>query len=188
MKRLSQRIFTFLLALFTLCSCLLPTLLPMPADAEEYVCTYVNTGNQRMDLINVGLTQIGFTEGTNNRTKYGSWYATPNQPWCATFVSWCIAQAQLPKNVVKQTCISDPTEEYFNIPYYDGKDYTPKPGDLFFSRIFGHVGIVYYVEGEYFYTIEGNTNIHDPDDPVVLEGLYVMTNRRRIKAEREQNS
>lgn len=181
MKRLSQRAFTFLLALFTLCSCLLPGLLPMQADAEEYVCTYVNTGNQRMDLINVGLTQIGFTEGTNNRTKYGSWYATPNQPWCATFVSWCIAQAQLPSNVVKQTCISDPTEEYFNIPYYDGAEYTPKPGDLFFSRIFGHVGIVYYVEGEYFYTIEGNTNVHDPDDPVVLEGLYVMTNRRRIK-------
>lgn len=37
------------------------------------------------------------------------------------------------------------------------------------------------VEGKYFYTIEGNTNVHDPDDPVTLEGLYVMSNKRLIK-------
>ena len=183
MKQSKRRILPLLLAVCTLVGCLLPAMLPLTAQAADYPNTYSITGNQPRDLINVALTQIGFTEGPNNRTKYGSWYSTPNQPWCATFVSWCIAQAQLPKEVVEQTCISDPTEEYFNIPYFDGETYTPKPGDLFFSRIFGHTGVVWYVEGDYFYTVEGNTNVHDPDatNTVVLEGLYVMTNRRKIK-------
>ena len=97
MKLSKRRILSLLLAVVTLAGCLLPVMLPLTAEATDYPNTYSITGNQRRDLINVGLTQIGFTEGPNNRTKYGSWYSTPNQPWCATFVSWCIAQAQLGK-------------------------------------------------------------------------------------------
>ena len=183
MKLSKRRFLSLFLAGCTLLGCLLPGALLLSAAAAEpeFPNTYANTGNQRQDVIGVGLTQIGFEEGPHNRTKYGSWYAAPNQPWCATFVSWVLAQAELSKEVVTLSCISDPTEEFFNIPYYDGNNYTPKPGDLFYSRSFGHVGIVYYVEGEYFYTIEGNTNVHDVDNPQVLEGLYVMTNKRRIR-------
>lgn len=175
------RFLSLFLAVCTLCGCLLPGVIPLAARADERPNTYINTGNQRQDLIGVALTQIGYTEGTNNKTKYGAWAATPNQPWCANFVSWCIAQAELPSEVVHLSIVSDPTEKYFNIPYYDGANYTPQPGDLFFSRIFGHVGIVLRVEGEYFYTVEGNTSVHDPENPITLEGLYVMTNKRRIK-------
>ena len=119
MNHHKNRILSLFLAVCTLFGCLLPGIIPLPASADEKPNTYVNTGNQRQDLIGVALTQIGYTEGTNNKTKYGAWAATPNQPWCANFVSWCIAQAELPTEVVKLSIVSDPTAEYFNIPYYD---------------------------------------------------------------------
>ena len=38
-----------------------------------YENTYSNTGNMRNDIIGVALTQVGYTEGANNYTKYGVW-------------------------------------------------------------------------------------------------------------------
>ena len=180
MKLSKRRILPFLLAVCTLVGCLLPGITPANAAACDFPNTYVNTGNQPMDLVGVALTQVGYTEGDNNDTKYGAWYPAANQAWCATFVSWCITQAQLPESVVSLSAVADPGPGYFNIPYHDGATYTPKPGDIFFSKIFTHVGIVVAVDGDYFYTAEGNTNIHDPDDPnpPEREGLYVMSNRR----------
>ena len=180
MKLSKRRILPFLLAVCTLVGCLLPGIAPANAAACDFPNTYVNTGNQPMDLVGVALTQVGYTEGDNNDTKYGAWYPAANQAWCATFVSWCITQAQLPESVVSLSAVADPGPGYFNIPYHDGATYTPKPGDIFFSKIFTHVGIVVAVDGDYFYTAEGNTNIHDPDDPnpPEREGLYVMSNRR----------
>ena len=182
MKHSKRRILSLFLAVCTLLGCLLPGITTVEAAASDYPNTHINTGNQPMDLIGVALSQVGYTEGPNNDTKYGAWYPAANQAWCATFVSWCIAQAQLPKSVVDVSAVADPGEAYFNIPYYDGANYTPKPGDIFFTKIFTHVGIVVAVDGDYFYTAEGNTNIHDPDDPnpPEREGLYVMSNRRLI--------
>ena len=182
MKQSKRRVLPLLLAVCTLLGCLLPGVTPAKAAASDYPNTHINTGNQPMDLVGVALSQVGYTEGDNNDTKYGAWYPAANQAWCATFVSWCIAQAQLPESVVSLSAVADPGPGYFNIPYYDGASYTPKPGDIFFSKIFTHVGIVVAVDGDYFYTAEGNTNIHDPDDPnpPEREGLYVMSNRRLI--------
>ena len=187
MKQSKRRILPLLLAVCTLVGCLLPGITTAKAEENTYPNTYVNTGNQLKDIIGVAMTQIGYTEGPNNRTKYGAWYPAANQPWCATFVSWCATQAEIPEDVIKQSAVADPGPAFFNIPMYDGASYTPKPGDFFFSRSFGHVGLVIRVEGDYFYTAEGNTNVHDPEadpnDPnrVELEGLYVMTNRRKTK-------
>ena len=180
MKLSKRRILPFLLAVCTLVGCLLPGITPANAAACDFPNTYVNTGNQPMDLVGVALTQVGYTEGDNNDTKYGAWYPAANQAWCATFVSWCITQAQLPESVVSLSAVADPGPGYFNIPYHDGATYTPKPGDIFFSKIFTHVGIVVAVDGDYFYTAAGNTNIQDPDgpNPPEREGLYVMSNRR----------
>ena len=183
MNRQKRRVFSFLLALCTVFGCLLPNLIPLAVSADGFPNTYVNTGNQRQDIIGVALSQIGYTEGPSNKTKYGAWYGMANQPWCATFICWCATQADVGTNILARTPIADPGPGYFNIPYYDGKAYKPKPGDLFFTKDFSHVGFVYYLDGDYFYTIEGNTNVHDPDKPkpTDVEGLYVMTNRRRTK-------
>ena len=46
------------------------------------------------------------------------------------------------------------------------------------------LGLVLYVEGEFFYCVEGNAKYHDytvPNDPEV-DSYHVMTNKRLISA------
>ncbi|MBQ6862690.1 MAG: InlB B-repeat-containing protein [Clostridia bacterium] len=118
--------------------------------------TYSNTGNQRQDIIGVAKTQLGYAEGNNNDTKYGDWYGLPNNPWCAMFVSWCARQANIPTSTLPNSALANPSN--FNLKYYSGASYTPQPGDLFFTTSFSHVGLVYYLDGNYFYSLEGNYN------------------------------
>lgn len=130
-------------------------LFPTTANAA-YENTYKKTGNMRNDIIGVALTQVGYKEGSNNYTKYGVWYGQPNSPWCGMFVSWCAKEAGIPTSVLKRTGIANPKN--FGLSYKSGKEYTPQKGDLFFKKNFSHVGLVYYTDGAYFYTIEGNTS------------------------------
>ena len=128
------------------------------ASPGGYPNTYTNTGDQRADIIGVAKTQLGYTEGSNNDTKYGNWYGLPHQDWCAMFVSWCARQANIPTSVLKNSSCAGWSSKYFDVTRYDGNSYTPKPGDLFFERDGSHVGLVYYLDGNYFYSIEGNHN------------------------------
>ena len=147
----------------------------VPIVSAAYENTYINTGDHRTDIVGVALTQLGYREGSNNDTKYGDWYGLPNQPWCAMFISWCARQANIPTSILKNSAVADPDYGYFNIPYYSGSFYTPKPGDLFFTTNFSHVGLVYYADGDYFYTIEGNSNNSGSS-----EGVGVFSLRRQI--------
>lgn len=158
------------IALVLLLAVLLP-FFPTTVSAA-YENTYQNTGNMRDDIIGVALTQVGYHEGSNNYTKYGVWYGLPNSPWCGMFVSWCAAQAGIPTSVLKRTGIANPSN--FGLSYKSGSEYTPQKGDLFFKKSFSHVGLVYYTEGAYFYTIEGNTS------DVSSEGTSVLIRRRKI--------
>lgn len=163
-------------SLFLALIMLLSVLAGMATTAyAAYNNTYKNTGNQRTDIIQVAKTQLGYTEGYNNDTKYGTWYEAPNQPWCAMFVSWCARQAGIPTSTLKNSACAGADSRNFNIPYYDGNNYTPKVGDLFFTKSWSHVGLVYYIEGNYFYTIEGNSNSNGS-----AEGYCVCSNRRYI--------
>lgn len=144
---------------------------PMKAHAA-HENTYKNTGNMRNDIIGVALTQVGYNEGSNNYTKYGVWYGQSNSPWCGMFVSWCAKEAGIPTSVLKRTGIANPKN--FGLSYKDGQNYTPQKGDLFFKKSFSHVGLVYYTEGAYFYTIEGNTSTTS------YEGTSVMIRKRKI--------
>lgn len=140
-----------------------------------YENTYLNTGDCRADIISVAKTQLGYIEGDNNDTKYGTWLGYPNQPWCASFVSWCARQAGVPTSILKNSACAGAGTDYFNIPYYDGETYAPESGDLFFTKGWTHVGLVYYTDGDYFYTIEGNSN-----DNGSSEGIGVYSLRRKI--------
>lgn len=156
---------------------LLVSSLPVAVSAD-YENTYQNTGDQRADIIGVALTQLGYQEGKgtgvwNNDTKYGDWAGWPMTEWCGWFVSWCARQAGVPTSVLRTNGTASPSG--FGISnYYSSSEYTPRPGDLFFKKNFGHVGIVYYVDGDYFYTIEGNTSTSG------WEGHSVMSRRRAL--------
>ena len=131
--------------------------------------TYTNTGNQRADIIGVAKTQVGYLEGAGNNTKYGAALNINMLGWCGAFVSWCAIQAGVPNNVLVKTGVANPASYGLETKYYP--EYIPKSGDLFFTMSNSHVGLVYYLDGEYFYSIEGNTYSNGP------EGVYIRRHK-----------
>ena len=169
MRSVMSRLVCFLLAAVLLSVCIQEVSIPVKAAYEN---TYVNTGDQRADLIGVALTQVGYREGANNYTKYGQWYGASNTAWCGMFISWCANQAGIPTSVLKKNGFASASG--FGIPSYYATQKTPRPGDLFFKTSGGHTGIVYYVEGDYFYTLEGNTDEYSND------GVGVFIRKRNL--------
>lgn len=123
----------------------------------------------------IALNEVGYHEQGNNWTKYAKdldaigYFNGPKQniPWCCTFIAWCILKASNPDP--KGTALAaqyQPTRDNcgcgvkYNAGYYKkkGKFYsTPEPGDVFFTKSYGHTGFVDKVNGDgTFTTIEGN--------------------------------
>ena len=150
MKSGYRRLLCFLLVLIMLPLCLFEAAVPAQAAYEN---THVNTGDQRYDIIEVAKTQLGYRE-VGGKTKYGEWYGHPYVDWCAVFIGWCAEQAGIPKTIIKKQGWANPTS--FGWKSYPATVRVPQPGDVFF-RDTAHTGLVYYVEGNYFYTLEGNT-------------------------------
>lgn len=168
----------------TMAVCLVLCLLPLPRADAAFENTYTLTGNQRMDILGVAVTQLDYREGPHgeeecgNDTKYGDWYGLPYNEWCAMFVSWCARQADISTDILKNSCRAGPGEENFNIPCYSGTEYTPLPGDIFFKPDFSHVGLVYEVRGDTIITIEGNVNYEgDPE----ADGFTVTFLERKVE-------
>ncbi len=138
------------------------------ATPNTHPNTHVNSGDQRADILAVALTQVGYYEGPNNDTKYGVWYGYNNLGWCGIFVAWCANQAGIPTSVIARTGVPNPSA--FGLAQQPS-GYRPQPGDLFFSKSYSHVGLVYKVDGDYFYSLEGNTWEQGP------EGVYKRRHR-----------
>lgn len=111
---------------------------------------------------NASLDDKTANAGSNNYTKY--WRDIKSdyqgQPWCACFVTWCFVQAfgqAMAAKLLKHY-------PYLYCPTMSGLftlNANPKRGDIvIFKRNgeFVHTGIVTYVNGDYFETIEGNTS------------------------------
>lgn len=136
-------------------------------------------------LINTAKNEIGYLEkksnsnldsktsnaGSNNYTKY--WRDIANwglgnyqaQYWCAAFVYWCFVQTfgreTAKKLLYHEPFIYCPTAG--SLFKQNGRLYSdPEVGDVVLfmksSGVFGHTGIVYKVDANIFYTIEGNTS------------------------------
>ena len=48
-----------------------------------------------MSILEIASNEIGTEEIHDNKTKYGKWYGMDGNPWCAMFVSWVYAQAEI---------------------------------------------------------------------------------------------
>ena len=142
------------------------------------------TGNSRLDVCNVGISQCGYHEGDNaselngmnlsgsgDYTEYGYWYGMCVHggwpfytPWCAFFISWSARQALVPTGVINNSAYARPGSNpaHFNVSFRPAGQYLPKCGDLIFydfsvsGNNWNHVGLVLYVENEYVFSIEGN--------------------------------
>lgn len=136
-------------------------------------------------LINIALNEVGYLEkknnssldsktnnaGSNNYTKYARDMMKYNAgifangyAWCDTFVDWCFTQAfgaEVAKKMLGGWSAYCPTSAgYFK---NQSRWYTrPKKGDIIFYKdskgVLCHTGIVYKVDTDYVYTIEGNTS------------------------------
>lgn len=226
MKLYAKRVLSTLLVL-CMCMTMLPTMkaeaaTPNYAVSSSYqvstyytaLCNVTLTGNQRADIVNVALSQVGYREGSysgdyggaddgsyNNYTEYNYWYHNyvssgmpvggDSAPWCATFVSWCAEQANIPTSILKRSTAAGHGTSYFDVNFYSGSstlassgdndsyfmgyNYTPQMGDLFFTRSWSHVGLVVGVSGNYVITVEGNTNNNGSSQG---NGVYKLTWRK----------
>lgn len=110
--------------------------------------------------------------GNANYTKYGYemnqlYPQAMDYPasWCDAFVDWCMYKAYGAENAQKLLCghFDDYTVNSAQLYKKAGRwtNGSPKPGDQIFftngTRIY-HTGLVYKVDNNYVYTIEGNTS------------------------------
>ena len=158
------------------------------------------TGDPRIDIVNVALSQYGYCEsnsskdltgmnpGMDNYTEYGNWYGVQSL-WCAMFASWCAGQAGISEDVIPSHAFTpigvmwfmDRGQSYTRAQVEQGV-YTPRAGDLVYfksatnNNIVNHVAIVIgYFDG-YVYTVEGNVNF----DPACTDGGQVLMRSRHI--------
>lgn len=113
-----------------------------------------------------GLDSPTANKGSRNYTKYGrDMHAI--QPrnmdypaaWCDCFVDWCFYKAFGAEMARKVLCgdFDDYTYSSVNLYKKIGRwSQIPERGDQIFFGGSGHTGIVYKVENNYVYTIEGN--------------------------------
>ena len=100
--------------------------------------------------------------GDNNYTKY--WRDVYPQyqaePWCAAFVSWCMMKT-FGLNTAKKLLKHWPYVYCPTLGNLFTKYANPQRGDIvifYRNGTFAHTGLVTKVEGDKFYTIEGNTS------------------------------
>ena len=140
-------------------------------------------------FINVAKSEVG-----NGGRKYRQWfygYNAADVAWCAVFVSWCIAQAGI--TGIKTDGAGCFAREYQSRGKWLESEYsdsstTPQPGDIvtfvwnYAGRYYqqdkyysDHVGIVYAVDNNNIYTIEGNAGASNDTSTVKLKS-YSRTN------------
>lgn len=142
-------------------SLLLAVLMLLPVLPMGTISASALTGDQRTDIINVAIGELGNTNGS----KYT--FGAGNVSWCAYFISWCARQANIDSSIIKTNGWADADD--FGVKYYPRGSYTPKKGDIIIfdyypynpktpaSAYGDHVGLVEYVEGNTVHTIEGNS-------------------------------
>ena len=164
-----------------------------------YENTHTNTGNQRIDIVEVAKTQIGYhegslegtTSGSNNYTKYNVWngkisgYGSNGYgyAWCHAFVSWCANQAGIGTDIIPKTAGTSTGRSFFvNQGTYrqsaaNGGNYVPQSGDIIYygsGSSPSHVGIVSSCDGGTVYTIEGNYSNKVGTRAISLSNSYII--------------
>ena len=134
------------------------------------------------------LVAIAKSQASNGPYKYRKWYYGSEQhgvAWCAVFVSWCLAQAGISQ--IKTDGAGCFAREYSNCGKWYESEYSdsstmPKAGDIVTftwnyagrypnqDRYYSdHVGIVYAVDSNYIYTVEGNAGNSNDTSTVKLK-------------------
>lgn len=118
----------------------------------------------RYDVVDKAKEYIGYKEGPNNESIFGTWAGCPNQPWCAAFISYITNAVGVSQDIVKKFINCNQGYNWFREKGLTKSNvYRPTPGDIMFMDWdpdnkdgTEHVGFVEKVEGNTITTIEGN--------------------------------
>lgn len=136
-------------------------------------------------VLQLATSQLGYKEGrsagrNNNDQKYSdqlpgfAW--SDGQPWCATFVQWCLWQAgiSVPAGARSASC----GNSYAAYKKAGRTTEYPIVGEQIFygARGGAHTGLVTKYDATYVWAIEGNTN---GDGSAEGDGVYLKKRRRR---------
>lgn len=136
-------------------------------------------------VLKLARSQVGYQESrSGGRWDNGQKYSdqvrglewSDHQPWCATFVAWCMSQAgiKVPAGAVTASCA------YGTAAYKKAKRFTEYPivgGQVFYGPGGGtHTGIVWKYDDTHVWAIEGNTNTSGSAEG---DGVYVKKRTRR---------
>ena len=127
-------------------------------DSERDFNGESKTGSR--DFVEYNVLYGKLDNGQGNGLSYGYY-------WCASFVNWCLRQAGIPESATAGAEVS--CHRWFSdckdAGIYKSKSgYIPQLGDIIFFKDKGsavdstHVGLVRYSDGNYVYTVEGNTS------------------------------
>ena len=156
-------------------------------------------------VLEIALDEVGYLEkktnaqldskkanaGQNNYTKYArdldnikDFYNGKKNgyAWCCVFVAWCFNKAVGTDRARELLCYPKKSLGAgckYAMNYYKKQNRfftSPKKGDQVFFKV-GHTGIVYNVDNNYIYTVEGNTS---NSSEVVANGGCVAKKKYRI--------
>lgn len=147
-------------------------------------------GDGARDTLAIALSQLGYHEGNDNSgrdglsidgnrdfVEYNVLYGKldNNQGngisygyyWCASFVNWCLRQAEVSKAASAAAEVS--CRRWLSACqsagiYHEKNGYVPQSADIIFFKssssqaTSSHMGLVLYCDGSTVYTIEGNTS------------------------------
>jgi hypothetical protein len=156
----------------------------LEARIDEIYCLLRDKRGVMSKVVEIAKAQIGYKESNNNNTIFGKWYGANNQPWCATFVSWCFNEAGLISNIAAQSkkgfASCDAGLKWFAkknkvIPIGQAQ-----AGDIVFFQFDDdaqpdHVGIVKWNNTalKYLQVIEGNTSSGSVGSQSNGDGVYL---------------
>lgn len=140
------------------------------AAAEAEVGYLEKASNKDLDSKTANAGKANFTKYARDLDNIPGFYNGKKNgfPWCDVFVDWCFVQAygvEEAKSLLCQPAKSLGAGCTYSARYYKEKGQlhnSPKAGDqIFFGTSNGtctHTGIVYKVDSNKVYTIEGNTS------------------------------
>lgn len=152
------------------------------------------------DVVAVARNEIGYHEkasnsqldikeanpGEANYTKYGAWTGAQGQPWCASFVCWCIGQAANDDREIVKQLIYGPISAacdglWNNFTKAQRVTMDPQPGDVLFYGDKSHVGLVVGVNNGEVISVEGNTNSKGSREGTIVKEKRQPANSKGIK-------
>ncbi len=128
-----------------------------------------------------GVREQGSNRGPQVEAYLQSTNTDPGEPWCASFVYWCINQASKELGVKAPFLLTDAcrfVDQWAR--RRDILDHSPQPGDVFLlyeASEASHTGFVNSADQIRYGTIEGNTNLDGSP-----EGIGVFKRNRPVNA------